>query len=881
MSLILAWVLFPLVMAALGWGWGTLVELAGGRRINDALLIPAGLAAALVVAGTITAFPAIAPATITVVALGAAVGLVLAVRARRGVGRWALIAAAAVVLVYGAPVILSGQATFTGVVKLDDTAAWLGWIDHVISHGRSVTGLPLSTYKLVVEEPNPAYPLGAFMLPGVARGLTGIDTAWIFQPYLACCAAAVGLCIYALVEPLIASPKLRALVAFVGAQSALLYAYSLWSGIKELTAAFLVVLGMALAAEMLSRLPRSSEDLRGLVPLAVAAGALLQVLDVGAGAWIAPALAALVAGWLLWGRTDRLRAQLGLTVRRTIVAVASLALVTAICIVPVWTVISSFLGSRAAGLFSSGQSQHTRLGNLFAPLKALQLAGVWLMGDFREVAPLFPTGLFIAVIIVAAIGALWWSARRRQFGIWLYVGAALLGCVIFYLGGATPWVTAKALAISSPAVLTAALVGTVMLWERRASHLPPIAGGAPANPVATPPGAKKSSPAPRRKTQEKHGGVGLFARYGWVLGMLGTAFITAGVLWSNVLAYGDATLAARSRMNELQHIGHLVANKGPTLLNEYEVYGDRHFLREGTPTEPAEYRPASMPTVLRNGTLLTKSAWADLNSFQLSTVLYYRSIITRRSPVESRPPSIYSLVYSGRNYQLWQRPDPAPHTILEQIPYGESNQHPYCGQASNGPPEALCSAHPIVTPSCPQLHVFAHKAAGEHAHLVAYTAPEAIFHYGDEVLWPATWFHEPASHALIPEAPGTATYNDVVVPTSQRYEVFLGGSFSRGLEVSVDGHKVGLVKNELGGNNQYVPVGAPIYLKAGTHKIAFTYPSANLDPGSAQNTLTSLYGYALEPLEYPHAQMLSVSPAEVGRLCATPLNWVEIVAGAA
>ena len=298
--MILSWVLFPLVMAALGWGWGMLVELGAGRRIKDALLIPAGLAAALVVAGTITAFPAIAPATVTIVAVGAAAGLVLAIRARRGVGRWPLIAAVAVLLVYGAPVILSGQATFTGVVKLDDTAAWLGWIDHLISHGRSVSDLPLSTYKLVVEEPNPAYPLGAFMLPGVARGLTGIDMAWVFQPYLACCAAAVALCIYALVQPLIASPKLRALIAFLGAQSALLYAYSLWSGIKELAAAFLVVLGIALGAEVLSRLPRNAGDLRGLLPLAVSAGALLQVLDVGAGAWIAPALVALVAAWLLW-----------------------------------------------------------------------------------------------------------------------------------------------------------------------------------------------------------------------------------------------------------------------------------------------------------------------------------------------------------------------------------------------------------------------------------------------------------------------------------------------------------------------------------------------------------------------------------------------------
>jgi hypothetical protein len=54
-SLILPWVPFPLVLAALGLGWGRLVELASGARLEGALLIPVGLAAVLVVAGTAAA----------------------------------------------------------------------------------------------------------------------------------------------------------------------------------------------------------------------------------------------------------------------------------------------------------------------------------------------------------------------------------------------------------------------------------------------------------------------------------------------------------------------------------------------------------------------------------------------------------------------------------------------------------------------------------------------------------------------------------------------------------------------------------------------------------------------------------------------------------
>lgn len=238
MSLILAWVLFPLVLAAIGLGWGVIVERAGALRLNGALLLPLGLAAALVVAGTLTASSATAPAAVTVVAVGGAVGLVFAWRWRRWPGGWPLLAAVGVLLAYGAPVLLSGQATFTGYVKLDDTASWFNLIDNVMSHGRSLTELPPSTYKLELEAENPAYPLGSFMLVGVGRALTGVDAAWVFQPYLACCGAALALCLYALMAPVVPSVRIRALLAFAGAQPALLYGYSLWGGIKEMRAAF-------------------------------------------------------------------------------------------------------------------------------------------------------------------------------------------------------------------------------------------------------------------------------------------------------------------------------------------------------------------------------------------------------------------------------------------------------------------------------------------------------------------------------------------------------------------------------------------------------------------------------------------------------------------
>ncbi len=165
MELLLTWGLFPLVLCAIGVGWGALVERAAGVELDGALLAPAGLAAALVLAGTITAFRATAPAAATLVAIGAVVGLVLA-WPRRRLARWPVLAALAVLLVYGAPVLLSGQATFTGFLKLDDTATWFNVVDHVMSHARSVSGEAPSTYRLVFTgDVGASYPLGAFICP--------------------------------------------------------------------------------------------------------------------------------------------------------------------------------------------------------------------------------------------------------------------------------------------------------------------------------------------------------------------------------------------------------------------------------------------------------------------------------------------------------------------------------------------------------------------------------------------------------------------------------------------------------------------------------------------------------------------------------------------
>jgi hypothetical protein len=823
MLMVACWVLYPLVLAALGAGWGVLIERAAGVRLAGALLIPTGLAGVLVVGGLLTTWRPTAPAATFVCGAGAAIGLFIGLPWRR-LTLAPVLAVAAIIAAYGAPVLLYGHPTFLGYLRLDDTATWFNITDIIGTHARNISDLSPSTFTLTYTgDVGPWYPRGAFVVPEVSRALTGIDIAWVFQPYLAFCGASIGMCLYGLTEPLITGRRLRAGIAFLAAQPALLYGYSLWGGVKELTSAVLVVLCVGLTAGLAMRRP---DRHREMLPAAVSAGALLVTLGLGAAAWLLPAAVALT---LLWIRTTR---RAGTGWRGPVVSFGWLGVATAACAVPLWATLSSFLAA-SGGLFNSGQDAATRLGNLYHALSSFQLAGIWTVGDFRLGVPWFPTAPLIALVLIAALAAIVTAMRRREAGMPLYAFTALGGCVIFAAGGSTPWVLGKALAISSPALLACGLCGTAtLLADRR-----------------------------RRRAL---GGV--------LLGLL-----ASGVIWSNALGYHDATIAPFARLRELQHIGTLLNGKGPTLINDYEVYADRHFLRDGAPTEPAELRYALLS--LTDGAVLTKAAYADLDSFPLTTLLAYRSIVVRDSPVESRPPSVYRLIYSGRYYQLYQRPAHSTETILQHVPLGDQGTDPYCGNAENGASLPLCSIAPAAVPSCRIIQALGRRAQREDAQLVAYQRPAPFVLRGDDVQWPGDWIHNDAAHTLTPTSPGSATAQ-ISLGSSQAFELWLGGSFSRGFSVNVDGHLAGRVANELFAVSGYAPV-ARLNLDAGAHTITITYPHAGLGPGSAENTLTSLDEIALVPLGSPDSELLTVAPRDAAYLCGRDLDWIELVRGGA
>ena len=436
-TLLVCWAAFPAVLAALSLGLGLLIEQLAGVRVQPALVLPVGFAGIVVVTTLTTATDSTARLTTPLVVALAVFGALVALKHRVGALLDAAAGACAVAayVAFGAPVLASGKATFAGYIKLDDTATFLAMLDRALEHGRSVQGLAPSTYETTLAiNLAGGYPLGSFLPLGVVHQLLQVDAAWLFQPYLAFLGGLLALTLYALLGRLVPQRWVRALVAAVAAQSALLYGYAQWGGVKELFAAAVVPLVAATAPLAL----RPTSKLSPLVP-AIAVAALLNGLSAGGVVWLLP-LGAAFCVVVLRRRGSARPASVFL------VACAALSL-------PVLLQAGSIVNARSE--LQSGDV----LGNLIRPLDVLQLLGIWPTGDFRlHPGETGPTYALLVICGSAAAFGLILALRRRDVALLLYAASGLLGAAVVVWYGA-PWIAAKALVTASPLPLALALAG--------------------------------------------------------------------------------------------------------------------------------------------------------------------------------------------------------------------------------------------------------------------------------------------------------------------------------------------------------------------------------------------------------------------------------------
>ncbi|HEV2819418.1 MAG TPA: hypothetical protein VGW11_02825 [Solirubrobacteraceae bacterium] len=815
LELLAAWVLFPAALGLLGLGLGLAVERLGGWTLPGALLLPVGIAALIALARLLTATAPTATVALPAIFVLAVAGLVLGRARLRAAApdRWLALAAAAVFVVFAAPLVLSGAPTFTGYLTLPDTShhLTLSWL--YAQQGGAWEALPESSTRLSMQGyVETAYPVGAQAALGVTAPLGLVSPAWLYQPLLAVLAVVAGLALAALAAPWVRGPRSTALVAFLAAQPALLVGFALQGSIKEVAATAMLLTAVAVAVRALAE----RRSARTALVLAVPGAAMLAALGPPALAYLAPLALAVAALWAWRGVRARRWGELGWLATGLALAVvlARPVLTTLACAI---SVSNTVLDADATG---GAVAPGAALGNLARPLSTSQTLGVWLSGDYR-LGPVWidvQRVLSVAATVAAAVGAVW-TLRRRAWGP-LFLAAVVGPVTLYLLQRGTPYADAKVLMLASPAVLLLALLGALALGS---------------------------------------------GRLRWVgRGVLG--ILAASVLASNALAYHDVSLAPHGRYAELLEINDRLAGRGPVIFNEYDEFA-KYFLRDTTVRSQPEW-----PHGVRGEPFASPNAFADparrpsvktpfdLDDFDQDYLASATHLVTRRSPMASRPPSGWRPAWEGDHYGVWERVDDVE--VVEHVALG---------------PTVLEPAAPARCDMVARLAARAEAGGARLAYVERSLGPVVL---PAQVAHSATWeryVEFPGALALTGPGQAVAT---IEVDRPQRFRVWIEASVSREVVVTVDGREVGAVADHLNNPGAYLLVGE-VALEPGAHDVAIAMVGGTLGPGDGVRAGQRQIGpLVFSPPANERRAVQSIDPADHRELCGRQLDWVEVVRSA-
>jgi hypothetical protein len=453
------------------------------------------------------------------------------------------------------------------------------------------------------------------------------------------------------------------------------------------------------------------------------------------------------------------------------------------------------------------------LGNLAAPIPAIASAGVWISGDYRfpQYAHHLPSeALAVVVLILAACGLIFAVGRRAWSVAWLGIAGVVSLYYVAHRYG--PWIQFKADCVTSPISLLLAFagIGALMRVSRRV-----------------------------------------------LVGALPALVVAAGVLAGNALLYHDTTLAPYARLHNLEYIGERFAGQGPTLTPDFEEYAE-YYLRDDDQTSMV-----NGPTLgLRPGVNRAAEAGGifayDLNEFSLSWVESFRTIVMRRNPLASRPPSNYSLVYLSPYYEVWQRATPS-RTVYAHVPLAGTP-----GDRS----AAVCAGVAATA-----------RRVGPAARIAYMPVPTGYVQVDGSNTVLSGAFRSSAG-TIIASGAGHAT-REQVIPSAGRYDFFLGGSFGRPVTVSIDGQHVGTAAYEVSYPGEQLLIGSR-RLSAGIHKLEITRGGISLHPGNGEGvdnfnrTIGSLVIIRARP-SIPVLRYSSVGQFRALCRSSLPLRWVEVV----
>ena len=258
--------------------------------------------------------------------------------------------------------------------------------------------------------------------------------------------------------------------------------------------------------------------------------------------------------------------------------------------------------------------------------------------------------------------------------------------------------------------------------------------------------------------------------------------------------------------------------------------------------------------LLRSGGLVPKGSYSDIDGFVLPAVLVYRTLVVPRSPVESRPPSVYTLGRQGRYYDVWERQDSYPR-ILEHISLGKTQQV-----------EAVAP--------CPAIVRLGKLAAASNGSL-AYVARRPPVSVDLAPLARPRRLGRRAARARCRGRRARCAFRSTL--QAGRYDVWLAGSFAGRMDVLVDGRVVGSSRHRLEHPGQFIPFGT-VRLTPGRHEVALRYHGSDWHPGSAATIGMPLDRVVLAKTT-EDLPVQTLDPSRARELCGRSLDWIEAIAG--
>jgi hypothetical protein len=395
-----------------------------------------------------------------------------------------------------------------------------------------------------------------------------------------------------------------------------------------------------------------------------------------------------------------------------------------------------------------------------------------------------------------------------------------------------PWIEFKAYCISSPIALLLAFAGVGALVRSFSRRRAPASSG-----------------SSRRL-------ISIAGTAGRVAALLAGLAVAGAVLAGNALQYHDITLSPYSRLHELQQIGERYAGQGPTLTPDFEEYAE-YYLRDSQQDSVVNgpalgLRPGVNRDVEAGGIFAY-----DLDEFSLSFVESFRTIVMRRNPLASRPPSNYRLVEISPYYEVWQR-ELAPAAVYAHLHFADN--------PANRLPKVCDEARAAA------------RRAGAGARM-AYTLPPSYIQVDGSNMVLSGSFGA-AGGTILATGPGRAVRAQPV-PQAGIYKLFFSGSFGRPVDVSVDGRHVGTAAYQVSYPSEWIMIGSA-YLSKGVHKIEITRGGFSLHAGNGDGIdqfNRTIGPLALFPNRPATPTVHYAAAGALNRMCRSSqrLRWLEIV----